>query len=788
MAVAVAVAAMAVVVGTDYLVHRSLPVLSGTVALAGLGYPVTVLRGPEGFVHIQARDAADLFFAQGYVEAQDRLFQMDLMRRAAEGDLSQVLGPAALGEDRLVRTLDLLGQARREVARMNPATLRVLRSFCAGINAFIRGHARALPVQFTVLGYAPRPFRPVDVVALSKLVAWQLGGDLPAELLRMRLMNHVGERLTAELMPPYPAQGPTVLGGPAGKAGAAPPPPPRVHLGNYRLPSMVGPGGSLGSNAWVLAPRRTATGGALLANDPHLPISMPSLWYEVSLRGGGYDVSGVTFPGVPGVVIGHNARIAWGITNLGSNVEDAYVEKLSPHGRRYRFDGRWLPVRVRKERIPVRGVPGGVPFTVRVTNRGPLLNGAVPGLRAPIALEWMGLTAAPVVTALLALDRAPDFAAFRAALRKWSAPAENFVYADTAGNIGDQATGLVPVLRRGDGEFPVPGDTSAYGWKGRLPFRDLPWALNPPSGRIVSANNRVPGPGYPHLITTLWAAPWRAQEILRHVSEGPQSLRATARIQGNVTSLPARRLLPVLVAAGRGDPRLAAEVRVLARWDGRLRARSEAAAIFEEWLVHYVPDLLSRRLPAGVVHDYLAAAGSEAMMFLVHETLHPTPAWFSGPGGVVAQRDAVVDRSLQQAVEALARREGPDPARWRWGSLHTAYFREPLAHLWPLHLLLAYPPVPTPGDAYTVDQGAYDPARPFAQVSVASTRIIADPRRWNLSRIVLTTGESGNPGSPYYTDQIHRWRRVESYPWPFTPAAVARSARHRLVLLPAHGR
>jgi len=712
-----------------YLVRRAFPQTAGTLVVGGLQAPVEVVRDRWGVPHVYARTEHDLFFAQGFVHAQDRLWQMEVNRRTASGRLSEWFGERTLAADRFLRTLGLRHAAALEWRLLSADSQAALRAYAAGVNAFLRQSRGRLPLEFALLRTAPEPWSPVDSLAFGKLVAYELGGNWQTELLRADLQARLGREGAARLLPPPLPDTPVIVGGRAG-------------LGRGQVAAAV-----VGSNNWVLSGRKTDTGKPYLANDPHLPIGFPSVWYTMHLVGGRYRVAGFTFPGVPGVVIGHNGRVAWGVTNANPDVQDLFVERLHPQDpNRYLFRGRWLPVQTRVEPIRVRGRAQRERWTVRSTHHGPILNGAVEGLREVMALRWTALLPSTVAEGVLRYNRARTLQEFREALRFFHVPAQNFVFADTEGNIGYQLAGRVPVRARGDGTVPVPGWTGEYEWVGWVPPEALPSLSNPAKGWIATANNRIVPEGFPYHLGSEWSEGLRAQRIAQVLASRSRfSLQDLQRLQYDHVSLPARRIAPVLARLPVADEAVRAVQADLARWDGTLSVDSRAAAVYEAFLVRAAQTLFRPRLGEELWRRY--ARRPFAMAALLWLWDRPQDPWW-GPGG----RDGAAARILREAVQDLEARLGRDRRRWRWGELHQAWFAHLLDPIPVLGRLLGLGPFPTPGDGWTVNQAAYSLLRPFHQTVVASMRMVVDLADPDRSVAVHTTGQSGLPAHPHRAD------------------------------------
>jgi penicillin amidase len=739
-----------------------------------------VLRDRWGVPHIFARNEHDLFFAQGYVTAQDRLWQMDLQRRTASGRLSEVLGPATLETDLFLRTLGLRRVAAAEVAQLDAATLQVLEAYAAGVNAFVAAQRDRLPLEFTILGFTPEPWTPADSLAWGKVLAWDLGGNWRRELLNAALLARFGPEAWQELTPGYPGGGPVVVN-PVSYRGVE-----ELLALADRVDRWLGAAGpEIGSNNWVLAGARTTTGAPLLANDPHLGIQMPSVWYEVHLNAPGWDVAGASLVGVPGVVIGHNRRIAWGVTNAGPDVQDLYLEQVNPENpRQYRYQDRWEEFQVIREEIGVRGRARPEQLDVYLSRHGPLINGVVKGLERPMALRWTALEPNGVYRALIALNRAGSWEEFRAALHDFAVPAQNFVYADVDGNIGYQLPGRIPVRALGEGQYPVPGWTGEYEWKGYIPFDELPSLFNPPAGYVVTANNKVVDDGYRYFITRDWAPPFRAQRIIELLNAKRQlSVEDLARVQADERSEPSYRFAQYLLSLRPADEPSRRALGVLSNWDGTLAASSAAGALVEVWYAKFLQNAFADEMGRDLFERFRAGPHVPAVLGLLERK---GGYWFNvvrGPARPDLEATALL--SLKQAVEELSIQFGPDPAGWRWGKLHQATFTHALGRVQPLNLLFNLGPIERGGNGFTVNNAGYSYNAPFAQATVASLRLIADAGDWNRSRLVITTGQSGQPFSPHFRDQLDLWAAGETHPMPFDRAQIERFLAARLVLEPA---
>ncbi len=825
----VLVVSVVAVTGAMSYLRRSLPIVDGTVQVSGLSAPVDIVRDADAIPHIFATRRADGLFGLGYVHAQDRLWQMEFQRRIGFGRLSEILGPAALPQDRFLRTVGFGRAARSAWSALPPDTRNDLSAYVAGINAFLAGHhGSALPPEFTLLRFAPEPWTGADVIVWQKMMAWDLSGNYSFELLRRDLLARVGADGLAALMPPYPERGLSIIGadawstspaGPATRRTTAAWPRPQTDAATGSLSAaFTGALGSgprtvadfllagsrteaLGSNNWVVDGAMTASGMPLLANDPHLSARAPSIWYLAHIAAGEYDAIGATLPGAPGVVLGRNRRIAWGATNVGADVEDLYRERLDGTGRFARFGNRWEPLTIVPETIGVKG-QAPVRIEVRVSRHGPLVSDAINAVNAaspspvrralpavePLALRWTALDATDTtIAALLRLGDARNWGDFTAALRDFVVPSQNFVYADVDGHIGYLAPGRIPIRAAGDGSLPAPGWTGESEWIGWVPFDDLPRAYDPPEHRIVTANDRPAPPAYPYLLGLEWAEPYRAERITDLVRKPKLTPDDFAAAQRDTMSLHAKAVLPLLLAIAvpqDADDREA--VRLLRRWGYDARGDSAAAALFEAWFLHLAPALAGDEL-GPLVLDAYQGRYSYVTRFIVHLLqAHPSGRnWCDDVRTPQPETCAEeVGNALHAAVGDVRRRLGGGPPGWRWDALHPVVFpHQGLDSLRWLRPLVSRRAAGS-GDWSTVDVGAVAADQPYEQHAIASYREIIDLSRRDDSRYLDALGESGHPLSPHYDDFLSDWRAVRHRPMRRDRAAIERGAIGHLRLIP----
>ncbi|HEX7594545.1 MAG TPA: penicillin acylase family protein, partial [Anaerolineae bacterium] len=681
---------------------------------------------------------------------------------------------------------------------MSDADKRPLQSFANGVSAFIASHSDNLPIEFTILGIKPAPWEPVDTVAWGKVMAYNLGGNYDAELLRASLIEKFGAAKANELMPPYPATGPFTIPPEAknyqslitnDKIPIA-----NISIGTPNLSEIAAIDASLGlrdegvgSNDWVIDGSKSTTGKPILANDPHLGIQMPSIWYEVGLHcvpqsdACPYNVAGYTFPGVPGVVIGHNDRIAWGVTNVGPDVQDLFIEEVNPQNpNQSKFNGKWEDMQIVDEPIKVKNVVSET-LHVQITRHGPIMTPVLgSGVTQPLALQWTALRErSRLFESVLEIDRANNWNDFRTALRLWDVPSQNFVYADVDGNIGYQMPGNVPIRAKGDGSVPVSG-TGDYEWTGYIPFDELPFVYNPPTHFVATANQAVVPPTYKYWITADWAAPYREQRITDLLkAKDKLSIDDMKTIQGDVYSIPVAQLQKSLVAIAPEGVLQQRAMEYVKSWDGKLTTESVGGTIAAVTLDRLMSNLFTDKLGIDLAESYIGTSdySRRAALALLDQ---PNSDWW-GPTG----RDAVLKKSYADAVDWLGSQFGDAPGDWKWGRLHTATFNHPLGSVQPLDLLFNAGPVAAPGGVNTVFATSYKiVGNRYDVSSVSSLRAIYDLSNFANSLQIHTTGESGQPLDKHYSDMVLLWRDVQYAPMYFDRAALDKVKEGLLVLQP----
>ncbi len=799
--------------------RRFLPQTEGSVRIAGLKGTVEIVRDRWGVPHIYAGDEDDLFFAQGYVHAQDRLWQMELQRRAGAGRLSEVLGEPTLEIDRYFRTLGLNRAAEAEAAALSGESRRVLEAYAAGVNAYMRQQKGRLSLEFALLRYEPQPWRPVDTLYWSKVMSSNLGSNWSSELVRARLTAKLGADMAADLEPAYPASNPTTASGVGLPAGTPPPNgwgSPAVREALQLVEGLLGgpakppvrPAPALGvirlnggaSNQWVVDGLRSATGKPLLANDTHMPVAMPALWYQVHLVGGRYNVTGTSFPGTPGVVVGHNEHCAWGLTTAWHDAQDLYVEKINPaNPHEVEFEGRWERVEVVQEIILVKDRPEPVVEEVLITRHGPIISKLV-GEEKPLALRWVALERSDLLRAVIEYDRASSWQEFRAALAHWSTPSHNFVYADVEGTIGYLQAGWMPVRTAGYGIAPAPGWTGEYEWQRYLTLDELPQVVNPDKGWIGVANNLVVDETYPHFLSTDLENPVRAKRVADLVgAAGTFTAADFARFQLDTYSAQAQRFVRHLLPIQPTNTREANALQHLKDWNYHLDADSVAASIYEVCRLQAMHVVFDPSL-GELVDSYIGVDttglgdtgpfyGRSFVRLLDMLDNSRDTTWLTDPAtGIPQAKTEMLHRALRLTMRLMKEHLGDDMAQWTWGRLNRVQFAHPVGSVKPLNLLFNRGPYPMAGDNDTLLRAMSKPEFPFKPVTVvAALRFIADVSDWDKCQIIIPGGQSGHVASPHYADLIPLWRDGVTVSMPFTRAAVDRNAKERLVLMGGEG-
>lgn len=762
----------------------SVPQRDGTLAVPGLSASVEIVRDRYGIPHIAAQNDHDLYFAQGFAHAQDRLFQMDTERRLARGELAEVFGEKAIPADRLFRHLGLAARAPALFASWPKKTQEIVRAYCDGVNASMAA-LRAWPVEFRILGVPPRRFAPEDVAAGILLKSFGL-----AQWAEEAALYKMSLRLPAakfeELVPRVPSDAPVMQ--PAWGPAALRPAPPSVLLeGLASLRQTMGEiPRSGGSNAWAVSGGKSATGRPILASDPHLMLPCPSLWYEVHLTAPGVDVYGVSFPGAPGVVIGHNPKIAWGFTNAMLDDADFFVEKVD--GESVMSRKKRVPLSRRVETIRIKGGKEEA-LTVRETPHGPILSPVLPGISSALAFHWVGYDGGDPVGALYALNRARNREEFLAAASLFPHPAQNVVYADEAGNIGVVMAGRIPLRKGGDRLFPVPGDTGEWDWKGFVPFSENPKAWNPPEGLVVAANFPPAGKGYRHYLSRLYEPPDRGKRLLRLLREKEKfTVEAFERMQNDVLLPEAADAVTLAIQVAKKreaeSPAFREAGKILAGWDLSAGADSQGALLYEVFYEKLIESVFRDGLGDDLYEDFTRS--SRLAWNAMDRVIERGDSAFleNAATGRKDSLEDVVARALLSAMSFLKERLGGVESTWTWGRLHRVTFEHPFGKSRYLERWFNIGPYPMPGDGRTVFKQEFRRGTDFSVAVGPSMRQVVPLGFRPMARSVITTGASGHFFERHYRDQNALWREGKTHPAWTDREDIGANAEARLTLTP----
>ncbi|KXK11766.1 MAG: peptidase S45 family protein [Chloroflexi bacterium OLB14] len=819
---------------------KSFPQTNGEIQVTGLNGKVDVYRDNMGIPHIYANNSYDLFFAQGYIHAQDRFWQMDFWRHIGSGSLSEMFGEGQLETDIFLRTLGWKKTAEAEWAALDAESKAILQAYVDGVNAYIKDKdATELSLEYAILGlpilapdYQIAEWTPVNSLTWGKAMAWDLRGNMDEEIQRAVLLKTLTPEQLKQLFPEYPQDHPVIVNKIGD--GSANTNPTFTHTFDYaQLPldqvaynaSLLDPvlgewNDGIGSNSWVVSGKLTDTGMPYLSNDPHLGIQMPSIWYQIGLHcvekndNCPFEVAGFSFAGVPGVVIGHNDKIAWGFTNVGPDVMDLYIEKVNPENpNQYEVNGEWVDFESYEETIYPAGGEA-VTVTVRSTRHGPVISetfGAlknegdpedkefVPfneraGIELPeqyvIALKWTALTPSTPFEAIWGFDKAENWEEFREAASNFHVPAQNLIYADVEGNIGYQMPGDIPIRKNGDGTLPVPGWTDDYEWIGFIPFEEQPYTFNPEEGYIVTANNQVPPNDYPYFISADWDYGFRADRILTMIENAPAQIDIAylQQMHGDSYDANAEVFVPIMQAQdwkfAKDNEAVAFDT--LADWDYQDRIESTSAAVFNAFWRAFLKNTFNDDISE---KRYYADGGSRWNEIMRKMAQTPNdPFWDDKTTtDVVETMPDIIKKSFSEGVAELEGIFGKNVATWNWGDMHASTFRNGTLGESGISLiedLFNRGPFPTSGGESLVNATGWSVRDGYETNWLPSMRMIVDLSNLNNSQTVHTTGQSGHAYHPHYDDMAQLWADVSYYPMWWEQESIVSDSEAHLILMP----
>jgi len=749
-----------------YLITKSFPDASGSVTVAGISADVRVFRDDYGVPHVFGDSDRDVYFTIGYLHAQDRLWQMELMRRAGQGRLAEILGEPALKIDRMFRTLGLWRHAQKTLHVVDGKTRFSLEAYADGVNEFLLTHKGEFPIEFDLLNFEPEPWTIEHSLLISRLMAWELNYSRWVDVVLTRLVERLGAAKASEIFPTWPEGAPLIV--PDELRGKRPGLAANQLLdADQQFRRILGTTGlASGSNAWAISGSKSGTGKPILANDPHLIFSAPGRWYEVHVQGPGLDVAGATIAGVPFVIIGRNRSIAWGVTNAMLDDEDFYAEEVDSvqHPTRYRFNNAWRSLETRVDTILVKDGPP-VLLTVYQTHRGPVINRMEPSAqfsRQLLSMRWVGHEISNEAHAFFLINRAGSWKEFLDGVRQFAVPAQNFVYADTAGNIGYHLGGRIPIRRTKTPTLIFPGQTEEYDWKGFVPFEEMPQSFNPPEGFVATANNRIVSDSYPYYLSNLWEPEWRISritEVLR--SQSRFSVEEMERLQQDVVSPQARELVPIIMRAYQGrqnePPDVQATLSYFRNWNFEMKANDVATTLFQAFLVRMVKNTFEDEMGPQLLglYDTVATLPLEAVTKLMKKGSSP---WFDNvQTPQIETMDDEIRQSLSEALQDLKARYGGEIKEWRWGTVHQVEFPHVFSSNGLLRPIFTVGPFPAGGSHSTVNKGDFPLSQPFVNHVGPSIRQIFDLSSYHNDRVILPPGQSGQVFQKHYHDQIMLW-------------------------------
>lgn len=744
--VAITIVLIAVIYfGANAYIARSLPKTEGEIQLSGLKEKVEIIRDKDGVPHIRAKNDHDLYMAQGYVQAQDRLFQMDLSRRQASGELSEVVGSAAIDKDKYFRALGLRRAAVASYDQYSNQAKDTLNWFAEGVNAFIKelDENGKWPIEFKLLGYKPKEWTPTDSLTIGKYMAFDLGGHWEDQAFRYYLLQNFSEEKAYDLFPSYPKDAPYIISKDT------------LNL-EKSFASAVIPHEFNGSNNWVVSGEKTKSGKPILADDPHLSLSTPSIWYQMHLKGPDTNVGGVIFAGIPGIILGHNEEIAWGVTNTGPDVQDLYIEKRNPTNKnQFLYNEKWEDAEVIKEPIKVKDQKT-IDYNVIVTRHGPIISefAADSGKDTVLSLQWTALQPSNELEAILKMNRAKNWDEFETALENFQTPAQNFVFASNDGTIAYKANGKIPIRKKGDGLLPVPGWTDEYEWTGYIPFNELPKTVNPKEGFISTANNKVISDDYPYHISHNWAQPYRQMRIQEVLKANDQITAKDMRdLQMDKMNLQAKEFVPIFLNELKGikDKTEKEAIQQLKEWNFVDNEELAAPLIFNRWMTKISDVLFNKEISVEMLEKF--GGRKQAVDELLRHAAEGNPGpWIKENGGL----QAVLKKSFELAINEIKDEQGNSVSKWSWGEYHQLYFPHPLSSVKPLNYLFnSDGRIPVGGSSVTVQAAANK--NDGTVNHGGSWRFVIDTANMDSAYHLVGPGQSGHLKSKWYHNQLNAW-------------------------------
>lgn len=768
-----------VLLGGYLFLRKSLPLIEGEINLVEISKEVQVTRDKNGVPHIVAENNYDLYFAQGFVTAQDRMFQMDLSRRQASGMLSEVIGSSMLNQDKYFRTLGLRRAAEASYGGYSEEAKDVLQAYADGVNAYMKDAKKnsTLPVEFTLAGYDPTEWTPIDSLTIGKYMAYDLGGHYKGQAFRYYMAQHFSDEKVLELFPTYPEEGPTVLQALREN---------ELDI-SKSIATLQFPDEFNGSNNWVVSGDKTESGLPILADDPHLGLATPAIWYETHIEGPDVNVSGVIFAGVPGIILGRNENIAWGVTNVGPDVQDLYIERRNPENpNQFEYMGKWEEATVVEEPIKVKD-DETVPYEVQITRHGPIISEFTHDHKedTALALRWTALDPSSELEAVMMFNKAKDWDEFKEALTYFHVPAQNFVFAANDGTIAYRANGLIPIRKKGDSSVPVPGWTDEYEWEGYIPWEELPTIVNPDEGFISTANNKIVTDDYPYHITNTWAQPYRQQRI-RDVLSSLEKVTTNdmLKLQFDQYNLQAEEFVPIFLSSLEKstsnlrdiDKKVIEELR---DWSFVEGINESAPLVFHQWMTEFANVMFEDEIPVEI--DELFEGKAQIVDQMIRAAVDGKEGvWLAEAGGL----DKVTLQSFQRAVDFAVGLQGKNPNKWTWGDYHAVPFKHPLSAIKPLNYLFNFSsPIPMGGSRVTVAAAGFK-SDTGAVTHGAAWRSVVDIANLTETYNVVGPGQSGHVLSDFYQNQAKDWT-TGKYHITYTKKSQYEKDGHTLVLKPA---